>query len=50
MADILPSAGCMVGLNTAPACMAFIVEWGERKKYFLNIWTVYNMKQIYIGS
>ena len=32
VADILPSVGGMVGLNTAPACMAFIVEWGEGKK------------------
>lgn len=32
MADTLPSAGCMVWLNTVPTCMAFTVEWGERKK------------------
>ena len=32
VADSLPSAGCMVWLNTVPTWMAFIVEWGERKK------------------
>ena len=40
MADILPKAGCMVWLNTVPTCIAFIVEWGERKKCKKNKWSL----------